>query len=486
MPVPEVRVRQVNARPLRQGGQYVLYWMIAQRRTRWNFALDRAVELARELKKPLVIVEALRIGYRWASDRLHRFVIQGMAENQRRVASKPVLYYPYVEPHSGAGRGFVEALAQGACAVITDDYPCFFLPPMVKLVGRRIDVRLEAVDSNGILPLRATEQIFTVAHSFRRWLQKNLRPHLVTFPKADPFARVALPQLERLPANVTRRWPATDVDALAKDASALQPFDIDHSVCPTDLSGGAAAAEATLKTFLAQKLDRYDTDRNDVDDGAASGLSPYLHFGHVSAHQIFHDATRREGWQIDDLATRAHGKAQDWWNASPALEAFLDELITWREIGFNRCAHDPHYDRYESLPTWALATLAKHERDPRPHLYTLEELEHAETYDELWNASQRQLVREGRIHNYLRMLWGKKILEWSPSPRAALAVMLELNNKYALDGRDPNSYSGIFWVLGRFDRAWGPERRIFGTIRYMSSDNTARKINVKSYLAKYG
>jgi deoxyribodipyrimidine photo-lyase len=170
---------------------------------------------------------------------------------------------------------------------------------------------------------------------------------------------------------------------------------------------------------------------------------------------------------------------------SPSAEAFLDQLVTWRELGFNMsCQRDDH-DRWESLPEWAKATLTKHASDPRPHVYTLEELEAGRTHDALWNAAQTQLVREGRIHNYLRMLWGKKILEWTPCPREALDVMIELNNKYAVDGRDPNSSSGIFWVLGRYDRPWGPERPVFGKVRYMTSRNTRRKIRVRGYLEKY-
>ena len=144
------------------------------------------------------------------------------------------------------------------------------------------------------------------------------------------------------------------------------------------------------------------------------------------------------------------------------------------------------YDRYESLPAWARATLARHAADPRPHVYTLADFEAARTHDPLWNAAQTHLLREGRIHNYLRMLWGKKVLEWTASPEEALAVLVELNNKYAVDGRDPNSYSGIFWVLGRYDRPWGPERPVFGTVRYMSSQNTLRKLRVRQYLARYG
>jgi deoxyribodipyrimidine photo-lyase len=171
---------------------------------------------------------------------------------------------------------------------------------------------------------------------------------------------------------------------------------------------------------------------------------------------------------------------------SAAAEAFLDELVTWRELGFNMCAWRADFDRYESLPAWARAALDAHAADRRPWLYAPDELERGTTHDALWNAAQMQIVREGRMHNYLRMLWGKKILEWSASPREALSVMIHLNNKYGLDGRDPNSYSGIFWCLGRYDRPWGPERPIFGSVRYMSSENTARKFPVKGYIARYG
>ena len=170
---------------------------------------------------------------------------------------------------------------------------------------------------------------------------------------------------------------------------------------------------------------------------------------------------------------------------SEASESFLDQLITWRELGFNMCWQRQDYDRYESLPDWSKKTLEIHEGDPREYLYALDELESGRTHDPLWNAAQMQLVREGWIHNYLRMLWGKKILEWSRTPRRALQYMIELNDKYALDGRDPNSYSGIFWILGRYDRPWGPERPIFGKIRYMSSKSTARKVSVQNYIKEY-
>jgi len=202
-------------------------------------------------------------------------------------------------------------------------------------------------------------------------------------------------------------------------------------------------------------------------------------------HEVFAEVVQREKWKPEKVAMRANGSREGWWNMSANGESFLDELITWREVGYNFSSHTDSYDRYESLPGWAQKTLKEHTRDEREHVYSLEELEAGKTYDALWNAAQMQLVREGRIHNYLRMLWGKKILEWSRTPQDALAVLIELNNKYGLDGRDPNAYSGIFWCLGRYDWPWGPERPVFGQIRYLSSANTARKVSVKNYIRKY-
>ncbi len=478
-------MRPANQAAVRDDGKYVLYWMIATRRTRWNFALDRAVAWARKLNQPLVVFEPLRVGYLWASDRLHRFVIEGMVDNRDALAETGALYYPYVEPSEYADKGLLAALAEQASVIVTDEFPAFFLPRMVTAATRRLDVRVEMVDSNGLFPLHATEQVFVSAYQFRRYLQKNLRPHLAVAPSANPLARAKLPSLAKLPPAISKHWPAAKLESLlANDGLAKLP--IDHHVGPASFRGGPAAAGKVLKRFLDRNLQRYRDDRNDPEADIASGLSPYLHFGHISAHEVFHKLMDREVWDAEKIAAKATGKREGWWGASPAAESFLDELITWRELGYNRCAHTDDYDEYESLPDWARITLEKHARDRREHIYSLRQLERSETYDPLWNAAQRQLVREGRMHNYLRMLWGKKILEWTHSPREALAVMIELNNKYAVDGRDPNSYSGIFWCLGRYDRAWGPERKIFGKIRYMSSENTARKLPVQGYLKKYG
>ena len=484
--VPSLRIQAVNAAPVAHRGEFVVYWMIAARRPGWNFGLERAVEWAAELGKPLVVLEALRAGYPWASDRLHRFVLDGMAQNAAAFTRRGVAYYPYVEPELGAGRGLLAALAARAAVVVTDDFPCFFLPRMVAAAGEKLAVRLEQVDSNGLLPLRAAGQVFPTAYAFRRFLQRELPDHLGAAPKADPLARRKLPRLAALPGSITKRWPAASPELLGGATAALAVLPIDHTVAPVATRGGPDTARRVLSRFVTERLAGYAEGRNIPDEAWASGLSPYLHWGHIAAHEVFAAIARHETWAPEELAPRTTGSRSGWWGMSAAAEAFLDQAITWRELGFNMTARRSDYDRYESLPAWAQATLAKHARDPRPHLYTHAELAAAATYDPLWNAAQRELLATGRIHNYLRMLWGKKILEWSPSPAAALATMIELNDKYAVDGRDPNSYTGIFWVLGRYDRPWGPERAIFGTVRYMSSANTARKVAVKKYLARYG
>lgn len=484
--VTDIRIRAANDAAVNSDGDYVLYWMTAFRRTEYNFSLQRAVDWARDLRKPLLVFEALRCGYQWASDRIHFFVIQGMADNARTFSErKSVVYFPYLEPEPGAGKGLLEELAKSACVVIGDDFPCFFLPRMMQAAGRKINVRFELVDSNGILPMRAADKVFLRAHDFRRFLQKNLRPHLDDFPEKEPLFDVRLPVLDGIPSAIVDRWPAADPQQLVDNPDALNQFPIDHSVGIAPTSGGAMAAEKALRQFLESKLSRYESDRNQPEQEVTSGLSPYLHFGHISPHQVFSELMEQENWTPERLAAKATGSSEGWWGANAAAESFLDELITWREVGYNMCWQRDDYDRYESLPDWAQKTLAEHADDPREFEYTLAQFESADTHDELWNAAQRQLVREGRIHNYLRMLWGKKILEWSPTPQDALEVMIELNNKYALDGRNPNSYSGIFWCLGRYDRAWGPERPIFGKIRYMSSENTARKVRVKQFIEDY-
>lgn len=449
--------------------------MTSFRRAGWNFALQRAVEEASRLKKPLVVLEALRVGYPHANDRLHTFILQGMEENQRRFAKTSAHYLPYVERAPGDGKGLIEALAARACLVVSDDWPAFFVPKMQAAAAARVDVRFEVIDSNGLYPMHHTTRVFATAHSFRTHLQKVLPPHLLEVPLANPLQGVKLPRLA--PQRVSEFGLDVNVASLP----------IDHSVPPVALKGGSAAGEARLKRFVEKRLRQYADGRNEPEVDGTSMLSPYLHFGHVSAHQVFALIGEREKWTPKKLGKSIGGAKAGWWKLSPSAEAFVDQLVTWRELAFNLSSHRPSQFRsLDSLPGWARATIEKHARDRRPVVYSLEELESSLTHDPLWNAATGQLRAEGWFHNYLRMLWGKKIYEWSPSAADALRAMEYLMDKYSLDGRDPISWSGYFWVLGRYDRAWGPERKIFGKLRYMSSDATAKKLSVKKYIAKYG
>ncbi len=484
-PIPPSRLSVANDAPARPDRDYVLYWMTAARRTHDNFGLQHALHRATAARRPLVVLEALRVDYPWASARLHRFVLDGMVDNQARFAGTPIRYLPYVEPSPRAGAGLLSALAARATLVVTDEYPCFFLPHMLRTAAARLDVRLEAVDSNGLLPLRATEAAFPTAQAFRRHLQRTLPEHLRAPPLKDPLEDVSLPSAS-LPPGLLERWPLASDALLRGEPGALEALPIDQEVRPTELRGGERAGREAAQRFVRERLDAYGEHHNEPGAGSDSRLSAWLHFGHLAASEVFELVCHHESWHHGRLSAKVSGSREGWWGMSPSAESYLDELITWRELGQVFCFHRPDYTDYESLPEWARQTLDDHAEDPRPRLYTLEELEAARTHDPLWNAAQRQLVREGRIHNYLRMLWGKKVLEWSPSPERAWEVLVHLNNRYALDGRDPNSYSGISWTLGRFDRPWGPRRPIFGTIRYMSSENTARKYDVESYLETYG
>lgn len=484
--VPGLRIEKANLSPPNPDGDYVLYWMIANRRAAWNYSLDRSIEVAKEFNKPLLVLEALRADYPWANERFHRFILDGMVDNAEDFKRGPVHYYPYMEKRPGDGKGLLEELSKKACVVVTDDYPSFFLPRMVEAAAGKVNVSMEKVDSNGIFPMRGSVDVFLTAYSFRKFLQKHLPPWLFERPKARPFSGINFPDRIGISSEILHRWPPVDPDMLShKRTGNMASFQIDHTVPAVNEPGGSAQAKKGLKRFIRERLASYTEMRNEPEKEGASGLSPFLHFGHISSHEVFHSIAEHEDWSFESVSEQSSGGKKGWWGMSAGAEAFLDQLITWRELGFNMCYLRRDYDRFESLPDWAKQTLREHERDIRPHVYGLEEFEQAATHDPLWNAAQNQLTSEGRVHNYLRMLWGKKILHWSKNPEEALQIMIDLNNMYGLDGRDPNSYSGIFWVLGRYDRPWGPERPVFGKIRYMTSKNTARKYSVADYIRKY-
>ena len=491
MHVPASRVRALNASAVSARGEYVLYWMVAARRGRFNFALEQAVGHARARKLPLLVFEPLRVSYPWASVRLHTFVVQGMAANAAHFAKTSAYYFPYLEPQRGASAGLLAALAARAALIVTDDYPCFFIPRMTAAAAHSLDVRVEAIDGNGLLPLSLADgKSFYNAYHFRRFMQRHVAYQLTERPREDPLRRLVLPRLERLPRDIQERWPRASDAELADVAGTVAKLPVSTKVgAVAALLGGSFAARRVLTRFVESRLARYARERNHPDDEAASGISPYLHFGHLGVHEVVAALHEPEGWDGVPRGVGAHGKSdgkrEGFWGLSRAAEAFLDELITFRELAFNTAQTLPNFDRYETLPAWARATLAAHALDPREHVYTREQLERAQTHDPLWNAAQTQLLREGRMQGYLRMLWGKQILAFSKSPECALETMIELNNKYAVDGRDPNSYAGMFWILGRYDRPWAPTRPVFGSVRYMTSAATKRKLRLKSYLIRH-
>ena len=487
---PAARVRLLNEAEVQPKRRYVLYWMTSFRRTRYNFALQHALARAQELGLPLLVWEPLRAGYDHASVRHHTFVIEGMQDNARACAEAGVAYLPWVEPKPGAGAGLLKHLANDAALVVTDDWPGFFVPKMLASAAKQLSVRLEAVDSTGLMPLSLVPKAFARAMDFRRYLQKELTPHLREVPLPDPLKQAsALPSLA-VP-ELPRTWNSTTAVFLgARDRKALieaiERLPVDRAVGAVSAHGGSVEGSRRVADFVRHRLPRYATERSEPMSDASSGLSPWIHFGHVSAHELLDLIGRQENWTPSKMSLKANGSKDGWWGMGASAEGFMDELVTWRELGHvYNWHHGERYD-YDALPEWARATLDGCAKDERAHLYSYEQLEQARTHDPLWNAAQRQLLREGVIHNYLRMLWGKKVVEWTTSPRQALECMLRLNNRWAIDGRDPNSLSGIYWCLGRYDRPWAPKRPVFGSIRWMSSTNTAKKFDTKAYVQAYG
>jgi deoxyribodipyrimidine photo-lyase len=452
--------------------------MQAYRRLTYNHALDHAIRLAAEHQVPLVIYEGLRLGYPWASARLHTFILQGMQENARRAKELGVNYWPFVETPDQPGRGLLRQLSAAATAVVTDDFPAFIVPGQIRALGKQIDCALIAVDSNSIVPLRLLGEACAMAAHMRPRIHK-------AFAEAWPHRAAAEPEF---PSALCKKvdplfetWKCNDL------AAFVSGLPIDQTVRPVDsANGGTTPAEERLAIFLKKRLAGYAEARSaptPPDEGKASELSPYLHFGHISIEQVI-TAVLGKKWTPAQLNLANRGKREGYYCDNPDVNSFLDEAITWRDVGFHwhtrRGADTASLQK--SLPGWAWTTLQKHTADPREYVYSLEEFETAATHDEIWNAAQTELVLTGRMQNYLRMLWGKKVIEWTAAPDEAYRILEHLNNKYALDGRDPNSYTGILWCFGLFDRPWVPERQIFGTVRYMSSENTGRKFKLMGYL----
>ncbi len=466
-------------------GDYVLYWMQINRRFHYNFALEYAVGWANKLGKPLLILEAFSCDYPWATDRTHTFMMQGMKEHLDDAESRGLNYVSFVEQKPGEYKRLLGRLTSDACLLVTDEYPVFIMRERNETWPKELKIPYFTVDSNGLIPLGLTDKDPYSAYFFRKIVQKNFVEAYTNPPAQHPLDQ--LKNRDRVELDRERFEDLPDgATALSDIPGFISALNINHDVKPIEWTGTRAAGLGMLGQFIGSGLNEYGDKRNDPDENKTSRMSPWLHFGKVSEYEIVKTVLDQqpEGWALDRI-TYNNGSRGKFFNGDANISKYLDELITWRETGFHFAHHRDDYDKFESLPDWALETLNDHRDDPRQWIYSFDELKESKTHDEIWNAAQAQLRQEGYIHNYLRMLWGKKVIEWTPSPETALHYLIDLNNTYAIDGRDPNSYSGIFWCFGRFDRAW-QERPVFGKLRYMTSESTRKKVKLKEYLNKYG
>ncbi|PKD44092.1 hypothetical protein [Rhodohalobacter barkolensis] len=479
------RVFKRNDKELNPDGEYVLYWMQINRRFQYNFALEYAVGWANKLGKPLLILEAFSCDYPWATDRSHTFMMQGMKEHLDYATDQKLNYVSFVEKEAGQYKKLLFDLASNASVLITDEYPVFIMKERNREYPNEVKIPYYTVDSNGLIPLGLTEKDPYSAYFFRKIMQKHFVEAFTHPPKQNSLDELENNSKIELPQSIFDDLPDAE-NSLNNIPDFIEHLDIDHEVKPIEWMGTRAAGLGMLGQFISQALLEYDDKRNDPDEKKTSQLSPWLHFGKVSEYEIVKAVMeyQPEGWDLDKI-TFNKGSTGGFFNGNPNIDGFLDEVITWREVGFHFAHHRDDYDQFKSLPDWVLETMNEHRDDPREWIYSYDELKNSKTHDEIWNAAQTQLREEGIIHNYLRMLWGKKVIEWTPDPETALQYLIDLNNTYAIDGRDPNSYSGIFWCFGRFDRAW-QERPIFGKLRYMTSESTRKKVKLKEYLNKYG
>lgn len=479
------RVFKKNEQSVNPEGGYVLYWMQINRRFHYNFALEYAVEWANKLEKPLLILEAFSCDYPWATDRTHTFMLQGMAEHLDYAKSQGLNYISFVEEKPGQYDEVLTGLAKQASVLITDEYPVFIMKERNNRYPEKLNLPYYTVDSNGLIPLGLTEKDPYSAYLFRKIMQKHFIEAFTNPPKQEPLNDLNCRQKVNLPDTLPDSFQNAE-QVFTDTGKFVSRLDINHDVAPIDWHGGRATGLGKLGAFISHGLLEYDEKRNDPDEKKTSQLSAWLHFGKVSEYEVVRAVLEHQpaGWDLDRISYNK-GSTGGFFNGNPNIDSFLDEVITWREVGFHFAHHRDDYDQFNSLPDWALKTLDEHRNDPREWTYSYEQLAHSQTHDDIWNAAQTQLREEGIIHNYLRMLWGKKVIEWTPDPETALQYLIDLNNTFAIDGRDPNSYSGIFWCFGRFDRAW-QERPVFGKLRYMTSESTRKKVKLKQYLSAYG
>jgi deoxyribodipyrimidine photo-lyase len=447
------RVRQLNSALARLQGKYVLYWAQMNRRADANQALAFAVELANKREVPVLFYEGLTCTYPGANDRLHTFVLEGAPDTEKRLRERGIGYVFHLRRTRSDPDDALYRLAVNAVALVTDDYPTFIARWHNARVPAKIDIPYYAVDASCIVPMRRMEKREYGAYTIRPKIRKLLPRYLQPAPEIPP-RRKWLGSVPDLHTPVTRK----------NIAVLTASCEIDHGVKPSNcFHGGTREARRRLDHFFQENLRRYANSRNEPSEHATSNLSAYLHFGHIGSLEIA-------------LAVQEHADEH-----KLMADEYLEELIVRRELAFNFATFTQNYDSLDCLPDWARKTLARHADDPRAYVYSREQWETAATHDALWNATQKELLLRGTIHGYYRMYWGKKIIEWSATHQDALRTMIGLHDRYALDGRDPNTYANILWCFGLHDRPWG-ERAVFGQLRYMSLEGMRRKTDVDSYI----
>lgn len=426
----------------RDSGGPVVYWMSRDQRVNDNWALLHAQSLAGD-SRPVIVVFCLVPSFLGATLRQYDFMLKGLEEIESTFAKFNI---PFVIRTGQPGIEIPDFLKElNAGVVVTDFDPLRIKQIWQETVGCNIDIPLIEVDSHNIVPARfVSDKMEYAARTIRPKIQRLLQEFLEEFP-----------QIKRQSVTVS---DFTSIDWVAVRNS----IEVDENIKPVDVEPGEAAAKKSLSRFIENRLSRYASQRNDPNAGATSGLSAYFHFGHLAPQRAA-------------LAVAATGSGEN-------QDSFLEELIIRRELSDNFCLHMPKYDSLEAAPAWARNTLEEYSHDVRDYLYTYEEFEGAQTHSQLWNAAQKQLLISGNMHGYMRMYWAKKILEWSNSPQEALRIVIALNDRYSLDGRDPNGYVGALWsIAGLHDRAW-KKRPVFGSIRYMNERGCRRKFDADLYI----
>ncbi len=448
---PRVTVRRDG--PPKPDGACVVYWMQRAQRGLNNAAVDCAVNIANELGLPLLVYFSAISNFPNANLRHYVFLNQGLPDVEADLAERNITFIVRRPP----GNSLEQLLKEvNAAILIGDENPCREPERWRQVIAKRLHIPFWTIDADVVVPSKLFPKPQYGAYVLRPKLYRELPNYL--HPFRNPNAQHAWGR----PKNFDSFPVGDDITAGWKK--------FDRTVAPVEgFTGGSHAARNRLKFFVEHLLADYDKQRNQPTVDGSSRLSPYLHFGHIGPTEIA---------LAVDAAANKHASLKE------ARDSFFNELLVWRELAVNFVKYTPNYDSAECAETWARQSLAEHARDPREWTYTLEQLERGETHDELWNASQLQMVHFGWMHNYVRMYWGKKILEWSRDPATAFAHAVALNDKYELDGRDPNGYAGIAWaIVGKFDRPWF-DRPIFGKIRYMSAASTGKKFDSQGYIAR--